>query len=200
MHRGRSYKGTDLVEDEGLSFLNLKCIERDGGFRLDGIKRYKGIFKDTQSAQPGDIIMGVTDMTQERRLVARAARVPDTGESVFVYSMDLVKISPEEGVPNEYVYGMLRFSGFPDEVKQHANGANVLHLNPTRIETFVFPLPPARLRSCYADVVAAMYQECDLLARKAMNLRRTRDLLLPKLINGMINVDEPDEGSKQQHR
>ncbi|WP_250124969.1 hypothetical protein [Chroococcidiopsis sp. CCMEE 29] len=88
-----------------------------------------------------------------------------------------------------YLYGMLSFSSFADQVKQHANGANVLHLNPNRIEEFKFALPPEELRNQYARFCSNIYQQCDVLVRKNATLRRTRDLLLPKLISGELDVE-----------
>ena len=192
VHRGRSYKSSELVAEGGLPFLNLKCINRDGGFRRDGLKRFQGKFKDTQTAGPNDIIMAVTDMTQERRIVARAARVPLLAEQLMVFSMDLVKIEPRAAITQAYLYGMLRFSAFADQVKQYANGANVLHLNPSRIEDYLLPLPPATLQREYARAVDPLDTLCDVLANKSDNLRQTRDLLLPKLISGEIDVEDLD--------
>jgi type I restriction enzyme S subunit len=191
--RGRSYRGSEIVEDGGLPFLNLKCIGRDGGLRHDGIKRFIGPFKSSQTATPGDVIIAVTDMTQERRLVARPARVPRMKENLYVFSMDLVKVSPKEGVPGrEYLYSLLRFSSFGDEVKQHANGVNVLHLNPERILDFRFRLPSADLRAKFTEIVSPMFNSIDTLALRNSNLRQTRDLLLPKLISGELNVENFD--------
>lgn len=192
IYRGRSYRGVDLVEEGGLPFLNLKCIERGGGFRIDGVKRYNGIYKETQTARAGDIIVGVTDMTQERRLVAHAARVPRMDWDFAVSSMDLVKVAPHPEIPASYLYGLLRFSSFSDEVKQHANGANVLHLNPERIEAFPFPLAPEDLRCRFAEICSPLYDQRDVLALKNTNLRATRDLLLPKLISGALDVADLD--------
>ena len=191
-YRGKSYKSAELVENGGLPFLNLKCIKRDGGFRDDGLKRFNGSYKETQTARVGDIIMAVTDMTQERRIVARSALVPRTGEDLFVLSMDLVKIAPKDVVFSNYLYGMLRFSRFADQVKGYANGANVLHLNPSRIEEFKFAFPPKDLRKNYASFCGSIYQECEILILKNQNLRKTRDLLLPRLISGEIDVENLD--------
>ncbi|MDY7077553.1 MAG: restriction endonuclease subunit S [Chloroflexota bacterium] len=188
--RGRSYRSANLVKEGSLPFLNLKCIKRDGGFRYDGLKRYAGKYKDTQKAKPGDIIVAVTDMTQERRIVARAARVPDIGEEPFVFSMDLVKVVPKENVPLNYLYGMLRFSHFPDAVKQYASGVNVLHLRPSSIAEFEFALAPRKLRERYAVLVSAIYKQCDILQKKNGILRCARDLLLPRLISGQLDVSE----------
>ena len=188
IQRGKSYRSENLA-DEGLPFLNLKCFERDGGFRYDGIKRFQGEFKEEQTAQTGDIIMAVTDMTQERRVIARAARVPDIGEDFFVRSMDVVKLAPNPDVDKTYLYAMLRLSGFADEVKQHANGVNVLHLNPERIEGYQFALPPEKLRNEFGKIAEPNYRMCDVLEKQNANLRRTRDLLLPRLVSGETEVD-----------
>ena len=88
LHRGKSYRSQNLVEEgEGLPFLNLKNINREGGFRTDGLKWYDGKFQETQIATSNDIIMALTDMTQERRVVARSARVPNLEYEKYVFSM-----------------------------------------------------------------------------------------------------------------
>jgi type I restriction enzyme S subunit len=190
--RGRSYRSVDLADEGGLPFLNLKCLDRDGGFRRSGLKRYTGDFKDSHVAKKGDIVMGVTDMTQERRIVARAALVPTLDSEFGIFSMDLVRIEPKPEVPKTFLYSFLRYSSFADEVKQHANGANVLHLSPDRIIAFRFSVPPADLMCRFAGFVAPVLEEIDTLANKIDNLRRTRDLLLPRLLSGQINVTPPE--------
>jgi type I restriction enzyme, S subunit len=186
--RGKSYRSTELVDEGGLPFLNLKCIERGGGFRYDGVKRFQGEYKETHTAKTGDLVVAVTDMTQERRLVAHAARVHILDNDFAVMSMDLVRIEPKADIGKDYLHGMLRFSEFPKEVSQHANGANVLHLNPVQIQSFRFTLPPSVLRDRYAEVASNLYKQCDVLQTKNANLRQTRDLLLPRLVGGEIAV------------
>ena len=129
-------------------------------------------------------------MTQERRVIARAARVPDIGEDFFVRSMDVVKLAPNPDVDKTYLYAMLRLSGFADEVKQHANGVNVLHLNPERIEGYQFALPPEKLRNEFGKIAEPNYRMCDVLEKQNANLRRTRDLLLPRLVSGEIEIEK----------
>jgi len=188
--RGRSYRSVDLADEGGLPFLNLKCLDRDGGFRRSGLKRYTGEFKDIHIAKKGDIVMAVTDMTQERRIVARAALVPTLDNEFGIFSMDLVRIEPKPGLPKAFLYSFLRYSSFADEVKQHANGANVLHLSPDRVTDYRFTAPPTDLMNRFASFVAPIVEEIDTLANKIENLRRTRDLLLPRLLSGQIPLSE----------
>ena len=188
VHRGRSYKGSELANSGGRPFVNLKCMERDGGFRASGLKRYTGQFKDSHTVRSGDMVMGITDMTQERRIVARVGRVSGLDADFGVFSMDLVRIASRGQYPEPYLFAMLRWSRFADEVKQHANGANVLHLLPARIEEFAFARPEPELAARFADLLAPMLSLCDTLERKNVNLRTTRDLLLPRLISGELDV------------
>ncbi|MFY7915553.1 MAG: restriction endonuclease subunit S [Rubrivivax sp.] len=193
VYRGRSYKGSELADSGGRPFVNLKCMERDGGFRASGLKRYTGQFKESHTVRPGDLVMGITDMTQERRIVARVGRVSGLDTDFGVFSMDLVRIASRGVYAEQYLYAMFRWSSFADEVKQHANGANVLHLLPARIEEFAFARPTPELAAQFADLLTPMLSLCDTLERKNANLRATRDLLLPKLISGELDVSAMPE-------
>jgi|GEM_PF-6392670 len=87
---------------------------------------------------------------------------------------------------------MLRWSGFADEVKQHANGANVLHLLPARIEDYRFACPTVDIAAGFGEIISPILTLCDSLDQKNTTLRRTRDLLLPKLISGKLDVSALD--------
>lgn len=190
IYRGRSYRSENLVENDGLPFLSLKCIDRDGGFRVSGLKRFVGECNEAHKARPGDIVMAITDITQERRIVARAAWVPTLAGEFGVFSMDLVRIAPRGSVPKVFLYCFFRFSSFADEVKQYATGANVLHLSPDRIREYCFSVPPVELMRKFADAVGPTFQLKDALESQMAKLRRTRDLLLPRLLSGQISVEE----------
>jgi len=192
IHRGRSYKGTELADEGGRPFINLKCMERDGGFRSSGLKRYTGLFKDTQTVRAGEMVMAITDMTQERRIVARVGRVSRLDTDVGVLSMDLVRVASRGNLSETYLYAMFRWSGFADEVKQHANGANVLHLLPARIEEYRFVCPTLDIAARFGEIVLPMLSLCDSLEQKNTSLRRIRDLLLPRLISGEVDVSKLD--------
>jgi type I restriction enzyme S subunit len=189
IHRGRSYRSNNLLESGGLPFVNLKCINRDGGFRRDGLKCYSGIYTENQKVVSGDIVMAVTDMTQERRIVARAGRVPTLDCSFGVISMDLVKIEPKVGISSDFLYGYFRGSDFANNVKQYANGANVLHLSPDRIKTYQIALPTVDVQELYTSFAEPIFIQIETLNLKNENLKQTRDLLLPRLMSGKLSVE-----------
>jgi type I restriction enzyme S subunit len=53
-----------------------------------------------------------------------------------------------------------------------------------------FLIPPADLRDRFEDIVTPMYAEIKNLTKKNALLRTTRDLLLPRLVSGEVDVSE----------
>lgn len=189
--RGKSYLSAELRDNEGLAMLNLKNIKRQGGFRLDGLKYFEGKHSVNNEARVGDIIMAVTDMTQEREIVGRVARVPDMGIEKFIISMDLIRIEPLK-LPKLYLYCFFRFSGIGFQLKEFANGANVLHLTPSLIEFQKAIVPDIDTCRQFEKIIKPMISEIDVLNNKNQLLQETIDLLLPRLISGKLSVEDLD--------
>ena len=186
--RGKSYRSSDLGDSDDHPFINLKCIERFGGFRISGLKWFHSEHKEHHVAVPGDIVIAVTDMTREAMIVAQAARVPKIVVENAIYSMDLVKVVPKREVEPEWLYGMLRFSRFSATVREEATGATVLHLKPKHIENWEALVPPTVLRSLFSEQFSAILAQIDLLELQSNRCAQARDLLLPRLMNGEIAV------------
>lgn len=188
LYRGKSYRSSELVDSDGQPFVNLKCVDRYGGFRISGLKWFQGEHKEHHAIVPGDIVIAVTDMTRDAMIVAQAARIPLTVGSRAIYSMDLVKVVPTDGIEPEWLYGLLRFSGFSREVREEATGATVLHLKPKHIENWEAVVPPVRYRRSFADHFASILQQIDNLELQSVSCEKARDLLLPRLMNGEVAV------------
>ncbi len=190
--KGKSYKGEELSERKSdMPFVTLKSFNKGGGYREEGLKRYSGRFKPEQVAYSGDIVMAVTDMTQEREVVGRVARIPNIGERGAVISLDVIKLVPKN-ISASYLYSYMRLSGFGRHVKEFANGTNVLHLNSEVVMKQKIIMPPEHLREKFSDIVNPIHSELDALANSCKNLATQRDMLLPRLISGKLPVDQLD--------
>lgn len=188
IYRGISYSSDELVEEGGKPFVNLKCMDRLGGFRISGLKSFLGKHKPHQAVTAGDLVVAVTDMTRDALVVSQAARVPRVVGDDAVFSMDMVKIVPRSEFNSSWLYGLLRFSQFPFEVREMATGATVLHLRPKYIEEWQTSIPPVSLRNEYAEYVEPIYSLMDALEVESEKLRQARNLLLPRLMRGDLAV------------
>lgn len=183
--RGISYSSDEINCDDGINLINLKNVQSYGGFRHDGTKQYNGKYKDSQIVVAGDLILGVTDMTQDRRTVGSVALIPPlSGTSVI--SADLVKVNLK--VPNVFFYCMCRYGFYSKYFSQFANGANVLHLKPNVLLNKKILLPIAELIEAFAEKVQPMIDIVDDLNCQNDLLTKQRDLLLPRLMSGKLEV------------
>lgn len=184
--RGKSYKSSELSESEGVLLVNLKNINAFGGYKRNAEKRYLGTYKADQGLDAGDIVMGVTDMTQERRLVGHVAIVPDLGENM-TFSMDLIKLIPKS-VTRGYLYSAMRFGRYSEQISPFANGVNVLHLKPEAIMNMIMVVPSRDVLERYENIFEAYREKIELLEKQSNYLTEARDRLLPKLMSGELEV------------
>jgi len=70
-----------------------------------------------------------------------------------------------------------------------ANGATMGNVNKGKFEAMGIIAPSAELLSNYHHLARPMFEEILALSRQIQNLRRTRDLLLPRLLSGQIEVE-----------
>ena len=186
IHRGLSYSSEEIECEEGNDLINLKNIQAFGGFRLEGTKKYNGKYKAEQVVKEGDLVMGVTDMTQDRRTVGSVALIPNIS-NLSVISADLIKL--ESTIDNVFLYAMFRWGKVSKYISQFANGANVLHLRPQILKNIKVLLPKKELIEQYVSTVQQMIETINKLNTETANLTRQRDLLLPRLMSGKLEVN-----------
>ena len=183
--RGKSYTSKEL-SNKGTIMVNLKNIQAFGGYNRNAEKRFTGDYKEMQALEKGDLIMGVTDMTKERRLVGHVALVPDFNERA-TFSMDLIKIVPFE-LPKVYLYCAMRFGGISTSISPLANGVNVLHLKPDALTGIEMIVPNKVLIQNFSSYASSCIEEINNIEDQIRNLTEARDRLLPKLMSGEIDI------------
>jgi type I restriction enzyme S subunit len=70
-----------------------------------------------------------------------------------------------------------------------SNGATMGNVNKGKFESMEIVSPAPELLAKFHYVVKPMFSEILALSRQIQNLRRTRDLILPRLLSGQINVE-----------
>lgn len=190
--KGKSYAGDEITDDpDHMPFVNLKSFNRGGGYREDGLKYYSGRYKDEQVVRQNDVVVAVTDMTQDRAVVGRPARIPNFGERGAVISLDAVKLVPHN-INKTFLYAYMRHSGFSDFIKEFANGANVLHLKPDLITKQKIIIPPRDLQDGFALKANLVYAQVDFLSEAVQRLTMIRHRLIPRLVSGKLVVENLD--------
>jgi type I restriction enzyme S subunit len=67
-------------------------------------------------------------------------------------------------------------------------GTTVAHLGDMHIKTIQIAWPPSKILAAAREILEPMSQQIIALKSQIQNLRRTRNLLLPRLLSGQVEL------------
>ena len=91
-----------------------------------------------------------------------------------------------------YLYAIISSKDFETLKNLYATGATQVSLNNDGLKRILFPLPTEKLIIDFNSIVKPLIEQSILLKSKNVNLKKTRDYLLPKLISGKVDVSGLD--------
>jgi type I restriction enzyme S subunit len=187
--RGISYRKPELVlKGEGIAFVNLKCFALNGTFRQNGIKYYNGKYKPEQILCSNDILVAVTDLTQDREIIGMP--ILWNGSTTALPSLDTCIIRSETSELKNFLYYEFKTKRYKSRIIEHANGSTVLHLSVKGLETYIFPLPNDGTLKKWCGIIQPILETINSNINEIYELSKTRDYLLPKLISGELSINE----------
>jgi len=189
--KGISYNSPDISpEPQGSLFITLNNFLRGGGFKAE-YNYYIGTkAKNNHKVKDGDLIIALTDMTSQARVVGAPAIVILPSACDFgVISLDCAKLQLVNDYLRCYLYLYLKFS--QEENSTFANGVNVLHLN-TKLfmQNKLVIIPPPLILEKFHSLVEPLFQKIITNQKQIMVLRKIRDTLLPLLVFGRLRIEE----------
>lgn len=187
---GYSYTGKELVDTSVVGMATIKNFERTGGFKEEGFKDIEPIkAKDVHYADKFDILVACTDLTQNADIIGNAIMILNSSRyEKVVISMDLVKILPKK---NKYlVFSILNSKEFKNFALGYKTGTTVLHLNKNCFKDFNIRLPDLDKVENFEKMVETNYKKISYNLEENDTLIQLKDTLLPKLMNGEIDLDK----------
>lgn len=107
-------------------------------------------------------------------------------------------------VPKDDISRIFLFYALKDrmqEFRSRSQGTTMKHIKRSALDEVQFMIPPPALRFDFERCVEPMIGQVENLRTKNTNLRRTRDLLLPKLISGEVSVEDMEiESARSRSR
>jgi type I restriction enzyme S subunit len=182
---------TPSPADAGPVFLGIGNIREEGGLDLSSVRHIaeEDFAKWTKRVTPreGDIVF-----TYEATL-NRYALIPKGFRGCLGRRLALIRTTPESR-RNLFLYLHFFSADWREVITQNTlSGATVDRIPLSKLPQFPITLPPDDLIHRFDDIVRPMFEQVDVLRRKNTNLRAQRDLLLPKLMSGEIDVSEAAE-------
>lgn len=177
--RGISPKYNDASEQ---FVINQKCI-RDEKLNLELARRHSSNVPNDKLVRFGDVLINSTG-------VGTLGRVAQVYSDIHNYTVDshVTIARPKNEINKEYFgLSLLRLQSHFDRLGFGATGQT--ELSRASVSNTEILLPPLELRELFSKLVSPIRENAVVLTKKNANLRGTRDLLLPALISGEIDVE-----------
>lgn len=173
------------VPKEGLKpFLAMNCLS-DNGMLIDGYGERSG--NSGSKFQNDDTLFARITPCLENGKTGFVQFLP-ASDAVAFGSTEFIVLRSRTLCP-EFVYLMARSDSFRDNaIKSMAGASGRQRVREACFDSYQLAQPDERTLVHFSDAVKPMFRLIHSLARKNANLRTTRDLLLPKLISGELDV------------
>jgi type I restriction enzyme S subunit len=190
---GYAFKGDHFSDDPTSRVLmtpgNFKV---GGGIKYDKLKFYSedGPLESDYVFEPMDLIVTMTDLSKAGDTLGFPAFVPELHGLSFLHNQRVGKVVPRgEFFPKHFFYCLFCHDRYRHHIVGGATGMSVKHTSPGRILEFTSVIPKeSTLIDAFEDFAGSVFSQINVLIRTTENLRRTRDLLLPRMLSGQINL------------
>ncbi len=189
--RGLSYKGEGLSDDQtGMPMHNLNSIFEGGGYKHQGIKYYKGEYREKHLVEPGDMIVTNTEQGFDHLLIGHAAVVPSSFGLKGIYSHHIyrVRFMPSSPFNPHYLVELFNNPRWHYWISGFSNGTTI---NMLPIDALAMPLlvvPPKDLVMKFTAIARSAHDQIEYNLQQSRTLATLRDTLLPKLLSGELSV------------
>lgn len=187
LKRGTTYKGM-LVGEPGPALLGLGSIRPGGGFRSDGFKTYGGECPPELMLRPGELYVSLKGATKDGEMIGSVARVPKTVPSGRL-TQDTVKLEIQNGRLPRFLYRLLLTPEYRTYCANRAMGSAVVALSREDFLSYPLTLPDAAVLQRFDTLLGSIEDRGEQNDAEHVELAKTRDFLLPRLLSGELSVD-----------
>lgn len=154
---GYAFKGEHFVKSGNYVVLTPGNFREHGGLKSQGEKEkyYSATPPDEYILSAGDLLIVMTDLTQEARILGSPAIIPRNDKYLHNQRLGLVTQLDQEKLTKEYLYYLLNWSFVRDQIKATATGSTVRHTAPDRIHAVQVSLPSLDTQRCIVSILSA---------------------------------------------
>jgi type I restriction enzyme S subunit len=165
--------------------INQKCI-RDGKLNLNLVRRHASKIPVEKSIKFGDVLINSTGIGTLGRIAQVYQEISDCTVDSHV-----TILRANDRVSIDY-FGSYLSTLEPHFDSQGIGSTGQTELGRETIAKTSFLLPLRSIQDRFSEIISPMNKSIVKMFTKNSNLRRTRDLLLPKLISGEVDVEKLD--------
>lgn len=182
----------------GFAYLS-KDFKKDGKFGLIKIKNLDNSFVDIENVDKldvekekfklfgGDLLLAMTGAK-----IGKIGLIPNVSRPIYLNQRVGKFVHNNKLITNNFlIYTIAKSYLFQKYIKNISLSSSAQpNISGSQIEDYPMILPSEHILIKFNDIVEPLFELFLRLQQKNQNLRKTRDLLLPKLISGEIDVSK----------
>ena len=192
---GYGWDSKDMLENsmpDTYKVFKMGNIKIGGGINKEKTKSW--ILKEKCSgleqylSKKGDVLMCMTDMkSNENPLLGHTALIDRDDEFVINQRVGIIRCDKEIKWP--YIYTMTNLPFFISDIRSKSHSGVQVNLTTSGICDTKVLIPDKDVLNEFYQSVTPMYEKMFILSNEVESLEKLRDTLLPKLMNGEIDLD-----------
>jgi type I restriction enzyme S subunit len=167
-------------------------IRKGGGFNSKGSKDYFDLNSNPKDERylikKGDLLMSMTDMKNNVALLGHTALMPVSDEYLVNQRVGLIRKSDKHYLDYPFLYYQTNEPLFITDVRSRANSGVQVNLSTKGIKDTLLVVPPKEIHDAFDKQVRAFLEMIFTNDQQSEELASIRDLLLPKLLSGEIEL------------
>jgi type I restriction enzyme S subunit len=185
----------DGYSEKGKLVVDLGNITEDRSFKLTGkdkfVSEIQYNLKSKFHLNKFDIVVAMTDMTQRMGILGKVAIIDKSNS--YILNQRVGRLRPKDNkLDYSFIYTTLSDERFVQEMKVLSKGAVQKYFNTNDILNYNVLMPSADYIKKINKINLSLLEYRMLLKEKTDNLHHTRDILLPRLISGEVDVSALD--------
>ena len=184
---GPGIRNWQYVEEDGINFLNIRCIQNNDLF----LNTANMISKEEANGKYAHFMLNEWDLvisssgTLGRYAIVRKEHLP------LCLNTSIIRFKPLHSINHyAYIYSYLTSRGFYHYLLTMGSGSVQLNFGPTHLKQIDLIVPPEDVLKRYNETVFPIIEKIVKIKAEINKLTKLRDTLLPKLMSGEIDVSK----------
>ncbi|MFN4956902.1 MAG: restriction endonuclease subunit S, partial [Cyclobacteriaceae bacterium] len=160
---GFAFSGTGITDQPTRNILVTPGnFNIGGGFKNSKFKYFNYEFPNEYILKTGDIVVTMTDLSQETDTLGYAAKIPMYDGINFLHNQRIGLVQFKGSEANEdFIYWLMRTKEYQSFIVGSASGTSIMHTSPSRIKEYQFLLPSRSEQAAIAEVLSSLDDKID---------------------------------------
>lgn len=183
-------------DPNGAFVIDLGNVNTSGNFvrtaadKYISLDRYKEPKLEKYRVYKNDIVMVMTDRKSTMELLGKVGKIYKDG--YYLLNQRMYRIRAKEGINTNYLYACLNSTETSNFLKRKALGSVQKYVNTGEINSIEIKVPSSEKMEEIASILDPIFLQMESNILENESLNELRDILLPKLISGELDVSGID--------